>query len=166
MHPARRDTLSLIWNLANQLGRQQKIGTCGYSIVFRDENGVANKYELDIDDSVVKKEFFTVGDETKLRRQDGKLKIRAEEMKADISYLPPPDELAAVSRRDDLQHPFLNPLHKWAVGTRHYRFGDSRSQMTVAIKVDKAPRFPEVDGHVVGMFSRGVNRFGEKYASA
>lgn len=69
------------------------------------------EYSLIIDQDQVTLEKFVVGSTTYLDRgEGGRGKIFAEELKTQMNFQTPGDKLAAVDRRDTVQHPFFEPL--------------------------------------------------------
>lgn len=81
-------------------------------------------YTLALRDRNVHTEKLTIGKRAVLERNaDGSGKIWAEELKQFITFKIPTSELATFVRRDDVQHPFLGPLHQWASSVRRYDFG-------------------------------------------
>jgi len=47
-----------------------------------------------------------------------------------------PENKPVISRRDQLQYPYLEKIHKWAEGVQYYTFGKSMNQ-ELGIKIDK-----------------------------
>ncbi len=125
-------------NLACGLGhiltgkRRVKEGT--YKATFSSELGVS-VYELSIVDGLVKRERLTVEKNIVLNRNaDGKGKIQANKLdNKKIDFECPPDQLAAVYRRDSIQHPFLQHLHDWASNAKLYKFGTPMGADTLFI---------------------------------
>jgi hypothetical protein len=160
-------TLNLIWNLAGQFCRKQKTGNCGYNAVFSNGDTASLQYDFFVNEGVVASERVVVDGDERLLHEDGKLKIWAKYDKHWFNFRPPADELSAVVRRDDLQHPFLNPLHEWASGVRLYHLGSAIGKQLLALKVDKAPPFQEMnESHVVPIFSKGLDRFRQPFVDA
>lgn len=59
------------------------------------------------------------------RGDGGKGTIFAEALEGgkNIDFQTPPSGLAVVTRRDTIQHKFLEPLYEWGISLRHYHFG-------------------------------------------
>jgi energy-coupling factor transporter ATP-binding protein EcfA2 len=94
-----------------------------YDIEFAGRS-VEYKYHLALHDSNVQAEHLQIGERTVLERKvDGSGTIWADELKRDITFKIPMSELATFVRRDDIQHPFLEPLHQWGSSVRRYEFG-------------------------------------------
>ncbi|GAB4299783.1 MAG: hypothetical protein Fur0025_39020 [Oscillatoriaceae cyanobacterium] len=85
--------------------------------------------------------------------------------------VPPTKELAAVNRRDAVQHPFLDDLYQWANSLRFYEFGTQLGKNVIAHipqKVDflkDKTDFKDYD-YVVGIFCLGKNEIGDKFIQA
>ncbi len=77
----------------------------------------------------------------------------------DIEFQVPKNELACVAKRDQVQHPFLEPLIEWGKSLRIYRFGTTLGKNNLAIfDVEGAPNdinLKEAD-FVVAIFKKGV----------
>src|SRR5262249_40509386 len=84
-----------------------------------------------------------------------------------IRFKPPENELAAVARRDSLQHPFLEPLHEWALGVRHYAFGTTLGREFFALLIKDGPEPNERDANqIVGIFRKAQKEFGARFVEA
>lgn len=81
-----------------------------YEISF--ENGAVTKERLDVD-----------GIEKLNRNNDGSGSIYYEQEKNKLDFKLPLNAIAALSRRDEIQHPFLIDLYKWASSTSIFLFG-------------------------------------------
>jgi hypothetical protein len=72
----------------------------------------------------VSKEKFSEDDTVLLDRSTGGIgKLLAAKTGDRLDFQTPESELAAVSRRDSLQHPFFEKLHLWGNGVRLFQFG-------------------------------------------
>jgi hypothetical protein len=84
-----------------------------------------------------------------------------------IRFRPPENEVAAVARRDSLQHPFLEPFHVWAQGVRYYTFGEQLGRKRFAIPVKGGPETNDRDcEQVIGVFRKGVTDLGTPFVDA
>jgi energy-coupling factor transporter ATP-binding protein EcfA2 len=96
-----------------------------WGLVFEDDGAATIHYTLTIGARGVIAENFTVNDEQKLQRaENGVGIIYAEQLQQTMTFQVPEHELASRLRRDDIQHPFLKPLHGWAVTSRTLFFAD------------------------------------------
>jgi hypothetical protein len=96
------------------------------------------EYSFRAENEKVVGECFSIDGKTKMSRGEGGVgTIWYEQIEGgkDIAFQVAQDELAAVSRRDTIQHPYLQPLHEWALGVRHYHFGTPLGKDNLAIFV-------------------------------
>ncbi|NJK35846.1 MAG: ATP-binding protein [Oscillatoriales cyanobacterium SM2_2_1] len=100
-----------------------------------DADGDAPKcYTLETSRGQVIREHYQVGDRTLLERQEtGAGTIWAEDLKTLIRFHTPTDRVAALLRRDRIQHPFVEELHDWAQALMYFRFGTSLGQQSYAV---------------------------------
>lgn len=135
-------TLTML--LADELKIMDKAGN--FSVIF-DHNGVDMHYLLSFADYQVIQEELWQGDKLLLQRQkDGTGKILTEQLDKPGDYLafqPPANELAVVSRRDAIQHPFLEHLYQWGKSAIYFQFGTPMGQNDL------------VDNQVVAIFKKG-----------
>ncbi len=162
-------TLNIISGLAKMLSRQISTALISgdYTAHF-DHDGSEAIYHFQIEDERVIEESYSFAGETLLKRADNEVgKIFAKEIGRQISFHPPDNELAAVVRLDDIQHPFLQPLHDWGASVRHYQFGGPLGKDSFVIIVPKGaqPTPKEADDNdgsqVVGIYRKAVKEFGE-----
>jgi hypothetical protein len=162
-------TLSVIWTLAKMLVAEPKFRplNAGYDLIF-DNDGSTLRYILQVDGGKVTREEVYVGSDPLLvRGPGGEGEILTIEERRKIRFRPPENELAVVARRDSLQHPFLEPLHEWALGVRHYTFGTQLGKDHVSLSMKGAPDADDRDSaQVVGIFRKGVRDFGQKFLQA
>ena len=132
--------------------------------LFFDTHDEENKkvYVLKIESGKVVEESFTIGAKQYLDRQTSGIgKVWAEKLKQDIDFQTPVDEVAALKRRDSIQHPFFEEIYNWASSLRYYQFGTDlgrsslivmRTQRLDAIK--ESINFKDAD-QVIGIFKLG-----------
>ena len=135
-----------------------------------DHNGRDYRYILRVEDGKVVEEEVRSGegdDPLLLRRPNGVVEIFAEQEGKSLSFRPPDTELAAVARRDSLQHKFLEPLHEWAIAVRYFAFGGSLGKENAAIAIIDGPEADERDSkQVVPIFRKGKERYNEVFSNA
>ncbi len=162
-------TLNIIGNFAKMFVPQPKYrpGNADYDLLF-EKNGEKLRYILVMENGKVKQEEFHIGNNRLLYRgPGGEGEIFAEEENKTIRFKPPEDELAAVIRRDSLQHPFLEQLHDWALAVRHYTFGTSLGKDHLAVFLKDAPDADERDANqVIGIFRKAERDFGPIFIDA
>ncbi|MBE9144242.1 ATP-binding protein [Planktothrix mougeotii LEGE 06226] len=129
------------------------------------------EYTLIIDQGQVTLENFYIGSKTYLERgEGGEGRIFAEELQTQMKFQTPTDKLAAVERRDTVQHPFFESLYNWAKSLRYYRFGTSLGKNSfLAFSAKKDIRtiidFKDTD-FVVEILKIGKEDFGDKFVES
>jgi hypothetical protein len=117
--------------------RKEVISKGSYDVIFEDTKDIW-KYRLEYDNSVVTLEQLMLDGEQKLHRGLGGMgRILAVDIenKPQIRFEVPGAQVAAFAKRDDIQHPFLKPLHEWAGSVRYFKFGTEMSPYNLALKV-------------------------------
>jgi hypothetical protein len=136
-----------------------------YDVTFKESNRVY-RYVLQYQNQSIVKEMLKIDNDVVLDRQNsGEGVILFEELKTRGKFQTPPNELAVGARRDALQHPFLEPLHKWGQSVRYYQFGTDLGQTWLSIlppgterqTPSDAPPMPSTDPKmVVALFKTGL----------
>lgn len=91
------------------------------------------EYRLKIERGTVIEETLSIGSqELSIREKSGTGTILAEEIGQKIRFKISPQELAAVKRRDGIQHPFLEGLYRWSNSLRFYEFGSQLGKDAIA----------------------------------
>ena len=159
-------TISIIYGLAQLLsGNKLKFKSGDYTVHFRDGED-SYEYSLRYQDSRVELETFRKGDKMLLERTTGGVgRIFAMKVDDYVEFQTPDSELAAVNRRDSLQHPFFEVLHEWAKGVRLFKFGTPLGKDSYAIlRNDSQPQFdPRETDKVINVFIRGEKEFGQSF---
>ena len=160
-------TLNVISGLAKLLSGATKVSLLSgdYDVTFSNESAELH-YKLKISDSKVTHESFAVGDTNYLERGAGGAgKIWAQKLNNFIDFQVPENELAAVSRRDSIQHPYFEPLNQWGESLYHYYFGTPLGKDHFAIIDSRTKREinPRDPNQVIGIFRQGVKEFGEPF---
>lgn len=160
-------TVNVISGLAKFLAGHSKVTILSgcYDVTF-DNDGKKLNYALQIENGKVTKEEFEAGGKKYLERSVGGTgKIWAEKLGDYIDFQVPEDELAAVARRDSIQHPFFEPLNSWGRSLYHYYFGsplgkDVFGMINSDLKREVNPRDPN---QVIGIYQQGEKEFGDKF---
>ena len=106
------------------------------------------------------------------RDRSGEGTIFAKELNQKIRFQTPKAELAAVKRRDSIQHPFLEKLYQWSNSLRFYEFGTplGKNFMTLMsyprIKLSDNKRELKSYNSVVSIFQVGKQEIGDKFIQA
>jgi AAA domain, putative AbiEii toxin, Type IV TA system len=159
-------TINAINNLARILFPEAKARAMfgEYDVLF-DSGGQHLRYIVAVEQGkVIKEEFYRDGDPLLQRGPSGEGEIFAELENKNIRFKPPESDLAAVFRRDSLQHPFLEPLHDWASSVRHYAFGSSLGKEEFVAFLKDGPEPDERDANqIVGVFAKARKRFEQAF---
>jgi energy-coupling factor transporter ATP-binding protein EcfA2 len=123
-------------------------------------------YLLNIEGRKVVSEEFRDGDKIQLLRGVGGIgRIFHEKEGKMLDFQTPEGDAAVVSRRDSIQHRFLEPLGDWGEGVRHYSFGTPMGKDSLAIVVKEAPPpDPREMNAIVALFRKGVKEFPNEFA--
>lgn len=140
--------LNVINNVAQSLSgtRRAPYKHVKFRIDFTDDPGIEHRYELEFKDSEIKRERYVVDNKILVdRKESGEGQIRAEEIGKWMSFQAPATELAAVNRRDKIQHPFFENLFDWARSVSHFSFATNQERTTLlAISANKEKKTSEV----------------------
>jgi len=156
-------TLNIILALTHFLSGELKpaLDSSSLEVTFED-NGEEIKYLLSYENQKVTQEQLIQNGKTLLQRgTDSKGKIFASELNTEINFQPPPNELAVVTRRDAIQHPFLEKLYHWGKSARYFRFGTPMGQDHLAFS-DNELNFKNFN-QAVAIFKEGKTEYGKAY---
>lgn len=166
-------SLNIIYALSNLLaGQTSNLLPGEWTAEFIDQND-CYIYKLVIKNRAVKFEKLERIRKNRkrlllVRRKSGAGNILHEKPNRLLEFQSPPDQIAAVARRDKIQHSYFTPLVNWGKSTFHFSFGrDVGHSFTVL--VDSAYQKSELDlkdtSHVVETFRQGEKKYGEKFVS-
>ena len=166
-------TLSVIHALAGILSGLQKATRSAKCESNFEHNGNLYKYEFECKDGQVTLERLFINGQVKLNRYEGGVgEIFAEQLtqelkiEKELKFQTPPSDFAVVSRRDTIQHGFLEPLHAWGESVRCYHFGLGLGKTNFAIFQPCAPKVNDRDENaVVGLFKAGLDEFGKVFVN-
>lgn len=165
-------TLNVIAGLANLISGDQKlVFTSGdYDVTFHDNADVI-EYHLRFEDAKILSEKYILNNSVLLDRGiGGKGTIRAYQLNMDMEFQTPENELACVTRRDTVQHPFFEGLYQWGKSLRHYLFGTQLGKDHLAVFVKGKDEGEDINpkdaNKVVGFFKRGVKRYGDVFVNS
>lgn len=159
--------LNIIGSLGKLLCGESGLYVSGdYEVIF-DKGGEKIVYRLKYEDNKVVKEKLVIGSNTMLDRREGGIgKIYAEKIGDNIEFQTPDNQLACLTRRDSLQHPFFEDLYQWGKYLRHYYFGTQLGKDHFAVfKKDKQESELNLkDGNqVVAIFRKGRDEFPSRF---
>lgn len=161
-------TLNIIQALGNLVSGYIKLQfkSGNYKALFN-EDGEKLIYFLKYEKSKVIEEKLVIGSTTKLDRGPrGEGTIYAVKEKRDMKFQAPPSELACVNRRDSVQHPFFEDLHKWGKNLRSYLFGTSlgRDHYAVFRKDKEEEKLNLKDTkQTVAIFKKGQKKYSKEF---
>jgi energy-coupling factor transporter ATP-binding protein EcfA2 len=164
-------TLSVIFGLGTLLsGETPLIFKTGHYEASFDKDGKNIEYTLHYEDTAVLEEMLAIDGKSVLERgSGGKGKIYAEKRGEYIEFQAPQDQLACVSRRDNIQHTYFEDLHNWGKNLRYYRFGEKLGQDFSALRkrTDSENDLNLKDvNKVVSIFDKGEKAFSDKFLKA
>jgi len=162
-------TLSVIRGLGNLVSGDVKLQykSGNYKVIF-DKDGEKLTYLLKYEKSKVIEEKLTIDSTTKLDRGptgEGTICAVKENLR-NMEFQVAPSELACVNRRDSVQHPFFEDLHKWGKNLRHYAFGQKMgSDCFAVLKKDKEEEELNLkeSNRVVAIFNKGQKKYPETF---
>ena len=162
--------LNVISGLAKLLAGDTKLMVLSgdYNVTF-DDDGRQLKYSLRYEGrKVIKEEFESEGKRYLQRGAGGEGTIWAVKLGEDIEFQVPQDELAAVARRDSIQHPFFEPLSSWGKSLYHYYFGTKLGQEVLGLidPVRAGEVNPRDPNQVIGIYLQGEKAFGDNFKDA
>ena len=167
--------LSVINSLARLLSGQQQMPfeACKFLAIIKLSNREFS-YEIEFKGGAVIGELLKIDGVDKLTRgEDGSGKICYDKEEKDLDFKLPSDAVAAVNRRDEIQHPFLIELHQWANSVVLYLFGSDfgKSRLMGITEADtffRNPNPPLFDdpNNLVGVYSSAFTRFGDDFDKA
>ena len=162
-------TLNVIAALAAMLSGKRPVA-CASARFSALLTNAATKYDLrvEIQKQVIVDEFLSVDGIQKLNRgEKGIGEIHTEELNKSLRFQNPESQLALVSRRDLIQHGFLEPLHEWASGLRFFKFGTPLGRENMAIFVKDGPKFDPADtDQVIPAFREGKKIAGDAFVKS
>ena len=163
-------TLNIIQALGNLVSGYIKLQfkSGNYKALFN-EDGEKLIYFLKYEKNKVIEEKLVIGSTTKLDRGPrGEGTIYAVKEKRDMKFQAPPSELACVNRRDSVQHPFFEDLHKWGKNLRSYLFGTPLGRDHYAVfRKDKEEEEEKLNlkdtKQTVAIFKKGQKKYSKEF---
>ncbi len=131
-------TLNAITDLVSMLmGRGARAtGPVSYDLTFRNKE-YAMRYVLKFDPETIHMERLYVGEELLLDRGEGGRGVIKYESTPGALFLEfeiPHDQLACHTKRDRLQHPFIEIIYGWAMSLRRFDFSSDLGKSRYALK--------------------------------
>ena len=161
-------TLTLINSLADLItGHIPEIFQSGmYEAAFEHEEKTW-KYFLEYDNSQVSKEELCLNDENVLHRGAGNIgRILAadiDDKPAKIKFQADARKVAILTKRDALQHSFLEPLHEWASSVRHFKFGGDMGGLAIAVKGVQIELNDRDTSQLIPIMNKALQKYKEEF---
>jgi energy-coupling factor transporter ATP-binding protein EcfA2 len=158
-------TLNVLNAIAGLVAGQRSLSAMKCDAVFADgESSI--RYTLIASDTKIVRERLTCDGEELLRRSaTGRGKIKAVRLNQTIDFKIPQDQLAVVAKRDNAQHPFLEPMRAWAESVLHLRCGTDMGKRQLGIPGEGATVRNVTDPSStmpIITFLAGINKFGKR----
>ena len=151
--------------LSKRLDTSTFMGHLKWKATFHDDDGNGYIYSLEIAKSLVVLERFSKGGDVLLERVSGNTStiqmMQTGGLFQDNEFRIPDTELAAPSKMDLIQTPYLEPLIQWAKSVFYYRFGTTLGQGTLGLK-QKGLNIDQLDHDqeaFLPKFAAGVEKF-------
>lgn len=162
-------TLNIINGLSKLLCTDEVIHYLSgeYHVVFEHDD-LRYEYKVEYSNSkILKEEFSRNGKKLVGRGKGGVGTIYAEKIDRWLDFKSPENKIAVVTKRDLIQHPFLELLYEWANSVYFYPFssGMGKESFAIAGKGQKVevPFDPRDYERVVAIYNRGEKNFGDKF---
>ena len=138
------------------------------------DKGTTCILKIGMQDKRITHEALKIDGKTVISRdQNGAGFIWAEGANTQLQLKIPPDKLVCVSRRDEIQHPFIEYIQSWAASVRRYPFGSELGQrLALAFTGQDLSAAESIMGgatdpnKVVEVYVAAFNRFGKKFDTA
>lgn len=108
-----------------------------WNVEFERMKGEAKEpqfYYLEVKNRLIAREQFKIKNQKIMERSEsGQGFVIRKSNSERVEYKVPNDQLMAVLRRDEIQHPFFNHLYEWGESLCLYRFGSDFGKANVAI---------------------------------
>lgn len=164
-------TIAAISWLANMLAglHPQLLSSGSYTVEFSDSNDVY-QYFLKIEQQKVLFEKLIVNGKVNVERNtDGAGELFAEAVGSGqmIKFKISENQLTVFSKRDAIQHPYLEKLFEWANGVRLYAFGTALGKDSgfAVDDINQLQANPRDTSGAAALLVRGVKDFGESFRS-
>ncbi len=161
-------TLNVINGLAQFLMGRSAPSDGNFEFDFESSNGKKHSYSLRVQEKEVTEEVFT-SDGIKLldRGKGGFGKIHISQFNEFIDFQAAPNTLAANTRNDIVQHPFLKPLIDWAERLYYYPCTTDLGKSALMLKhPDRPPVDPRDSRQTTGVLKSGIQQFGDEFINS
>ncbi|OCJ37804.1 hypothetical protein A6U91_06260 [Agrobacterium tumefaciens] len=160
-------TLNVMYALARTLSGKQA-PTDGHFVANFLHDEQHWRYELNVENAVVVTERLDRENEVLLERaRDGTGKIYAAQLATRMAFQAPPNTLAASTRVDAIQHPYLQPLVDWANEFFYYPCHTELGKHVISIFVTSGQQ-PDIKdwNQIVHVYRQGEKLFGGRFRAS
>ncbi|MDR1315494.1 MAG: ATP-binding protein [Spirochaetales bacterium] len=162
------NTIIKIGWLGNMLAglQPQLLNSANYNVEFFDSATTTYQYKLNLLQQKVQYEELSIDGKQKFKRgSDGSGEILSAQFGKDMNFKLSPNRLVVTSKRDAIQHPFLEGLARWAEGQRVYEFSSKLGQDTILVTDDMNNIVvdPRDMNSVIGLFVKGKQEFDQDF---
>jgi len=163
--------LRILWLGSMLAGKQPQLYESGnYDVEFTHNNNIY-QYKLNLSSYKVEYEKLVIKNEQKKDEQqferisDRIGEIFADDLGHEIKFKLSPNQLVVTSKRDALQHPFLEELVKWAEGLRIYYFGSDmrKKELRVVNDINNIKVDPSDPNSAMILYYKGEQEFPETF---
>ncbi|KVD03236.1 ATP-binding protein [Burkholderia ubonensis] len=129
----------------------------------------SQRYHVELSERIVSRESFHIGRQSIMGRSaDGSCYVVRKAGQERVKYKVPTNQLTAVVRRDEIQHPFFEHLYKWGSDLCIYRFGSdfgksSATFITPAGAGEEIFSTSDQVDNAVNVFRKTLEKFGDSY---
>jgi hypothetical protein len=164
-------TITVISQLANMLAglQPQLLSSGSYAVEFSEGSDIY-QYFLQVEQHKVLSEKLILNGNVKVKRNlEGSGELFAEAVGSGqmIKFKISTDQLVVFSKKDAIQHPYLEKLFEWASGVRLYAFGTplGKDSGFAASDANQLPANPRDTNDAAALLAKGVKDFGEDFRS-
>lgn len=105
--------------------------------ILAEDQGQQIRIELAVESRRVLREELRIGDDVRLTRNElGVGKIYYQSLEKSLDFEVAPHTLAMASKRDKMQHSYLESLNRWAEGERLFCFGDTMGREVLIVEIE------------------------------
>jgi AAA15 family ATPase/GTPase len=168
-------TLNVIRGLAANLSEADTLHwkEGNYRVEFMKDNELY-AYALEYHNGEVSYEELKINGNPRLtRKNDGSGKLFAEKENKYIEFQTDTNRIAALAKRDSIQHSYLDSLYKWANGVTRYDFNSKLGKDQMVLKVSDVSKLDDETKinikdteKAVSIYLQGKREFGNDYEQA
>jgi hypothetical protein len=161
-------TLSVIYALSNYiLGLRPPARTGTIDAEFLDRDQKYRYYVKVKNEKVIEEKFELNGISLLTRGEGGFGSIYTDTEQKPVAFQSPTNFFAVATRRDSVQHAFLEVLHTWASSVRYFQFGSLLGKQSLAFFTANGQKLDERDqDQVAAVFANGRKAYEDKFVEA